>query len=190
MTNTVQALMHYLTRTMKAIDKFLTSVTFTPAVVGYLREGDRVGLGIRKKVSSGLGENLVAGIGGKVGDSLEIQNETPDAAMDREASEEIGVKVLEKQEMGRVRFIFSHKPPDSPWNQDVTIYSITSWEGTPSETDSMKPMWFDRNELPWERMWKDNEYWLPKVLSGERVDAVFLFSDDNKIAEYRFEEAA
>jgi len=98
---------------MKKIDKFLTSVTFTPAVVGYLRDGGRVCLGVRKKVSSGLGENLIAGIGGKVGDSLEIQNETSDKAMDREVSEEIGVKVLEKQQMGRVRFIFSHKPPDS-----------------------------------------------------------------------------
>jgi len=173
---------------MKKIDKFLTSVTFTPAVVGYLRDGGRVCLGVRKKVSSGLGENLIAGIGGKVGDSLEIQNETSGKAMDREVSEEIGVKVLEKQQMGRVRFIFSHKPPDSKWNQDVMIYSITRWEGMPSETESIKPMWFDIGEIPWERMWADNEYWLPKVLSGQRVDAIFLYSDDNKVVEYRFDE--
>ena len=168
------------------IDKFLASVIFTPAVVGYLRDGCRVCLGVRKKVSAGLGENLIAGIGGKVGDSLEIQNETSDHAMDREVSEEIGVKVLEKQRLGRVRFIFSHKPPDSKWNQDVTIYSITKWEGMPSETESIKPIWFDISEIPWERMWEDNEYWLPRVLSGQRVDAIFLFSDDNKIAGYRF----
>ena len=172
------------------IDKFLASVTFTPAVVGYLRDGDRVCLGIRKKVSSGLGENLIAGIGGKVGDSLEIRNETPASAMDREALEEIGVDILEKQEMGRVRFVFSHKPPDSKWNQDVTIYSVTKWQGMPSETESIKPVWFDLGELPWERMWADNEYWLPKVLSGQRVDAVFLYRDDNKVAEYRFNEVA
>jgi ADP-ribose pyrophosphatase YjhB (NUDIX family) len=173
---------------MEKIDEFLRSVTFTRAVVGYLRDGNRVCLGLRKKVSSGLGENLIAGIGGKVGDSLEIRNETPAHAMDREASEEIRVKVLEKQEMGRVRFIFSHKPPDSPWNQDVTIYSITKWEGTPSETESLQPMWFETSELPWERMWGDNEHWLPKVLAGQPVNAVFLFSADNEIAEYRFEE--
>jgi 8-oxo-dGTP diphosphatase len=173
---------------MKTIDEFLALVTFTPAVVGYLQDGSRVCLGIRKKVSSGLGENLIAGVGGKVGDSLEIQNETPDRAMDRETREEIGVKVLEKQEMGRVRFMFSHKPPDSPWNQEVTIYSITKWEGTPSETESIQPMWFDIGALPWERMWADNEHWLPKVLSGQQVNAVFLFGGDNEIAEYRFEE--
>ena len=173
---------------MEMIDKLLASVTFTPAVVGYLREGQKVCLGVRKKVSAGLGENLIAGIGGKVGDSLEFQNETPDHAMDREMSEEIGVKVLAKQEMGRVRFIFSHKPPDSLWNQDVTIYSITKWEGIPSETESIHPIWFDEREIPWERMWEDNQHWLPKVLAGQRVDAIFLFSDDNQIAEYRFDE--
>lgn len=173
---------------MKEIDKFLASVTFTPAVVGYLRDGDKVCLGMRKKVSSGLGENLIAGIGGKIGDAPEIQNETSDEAMDRESNEEIGVQVLEKWEMGRVRFIFSHKPPDSQWNQDVRIYSITKWQGTPSETESIKPIWFDVGDLPWERMWEDNEHWLPRVLSGQRVDAIFLFRDDNKIAEYRLEE--
>jgi len=58
----------------------------------------------------------------------------------------------------------------------------------PSETESIKPMWFDIGEIPWERMWADNEYWLPKVLSGQRVDAIFLYSGDNKVVEYRFDE--
>ena len=173
---------------MKEIDKFLTSVTFTPAVVGFLRDGDRVCLGVRKKVSSGLGENLIAGIGGKIGDTPEIQHETSGEAMDRESNEEIRVKVVEKREMGRVRFMFSHKPFDSKWNQDVKIYSITKWQGVPSETESTIPEWFDISEIPWKRMWEDNEYWLPKVLSGQQVNAIFLFSDDNKVVEYRFDE--
>ncbi len=170
------------------IDKYLASVTFTPAVVGYLRNGGQVLLGARKKVSHGLGENLIAGVGGKVGDSPEIKNETTEEAMDREAREEIKVKVLEKQDMGRVRFIFAHKPPDSKWHQDVKIYSITKWEGTPAETDSVKPSWFDIDKMPWEQMWEDNKQWLPKILSGKRVNALFLFSNDNKMAEYRFDE--
>ena len=172
---------------LNTIDRHLALVTFTPAVVGYLRDGDEVCLGVRKRVSSGLGENLLAGIGGKIGDSPEFQNETPDETMDREAREEIGVILLEKQVMGRVRFIFTHKPPDSQWNQDVRIYSITMWEGEPAETESTRPEWFNMGQIPWERMWYDNKYWLPRVLSGQSVDAVFLFSDDNKITAYRFD---
>jgi 8-oxo-dGTP diphosphatase len=173
---------------MSEIEKYLSTVTFTPAVVGYLRDGEKVLLGERKKVSSGLGQNLIAGIGGKVGDSPEIKDETPEQAMDREANEEIVVTVLEKADRGRVRFIFTHKSPDSSWNQDVRIYEITKWEGVPAETESTKPIWFEASKIPWDKMWEDNEHWLPKVLSGKQVDAVFLFSGDNKIAEYRFED--
>jgi hypothetical protein len=84
--------------------------------------------------------------------------------------------------------MFSHKDPDSKWNQDVTIYSVTKWEGTPAETGSTEPMWFDMDKIPWNRMWEDNEKWLPKVLDGEKVDAIFLFNGDNTLAEYRFEK--
>ncbi|GIW62871.1 MAG: hypothetical protein KatS3mg090_0697 [Patescibacteria group bacterium] len=38
----------------------------TLAVVGYLVKKDEVFLGIRKKVSLGLGKNLISGIGGKL----------------------------------------------------------------------------------------------------------------------------
>jgi ADP-ribose pyrophosphatase YjhB (NUDIX family) len=170
------------------IDHYLSIVTFTPAVVGYLRNGDRVCLGVRKRVSHGLGQNLIAGIGGKVGDMPETRIETPEQAMDRETSEEVQVRILEKQAMGRLRFIFAHKSPDSSWQQDVNIYAISKWEGTPTETATTRPVWFDINSIPWDRMWKDNPHWLPKVLSGEPVNATFLFSGDNKIADYRFDE--
>lgn len=169
------------------IDKHLTGVTFTPAVVGILTDGRRVCLGVRKAVSGGLGQNLIAGIGGKVGDAAEFENETPEQAMDREALEEIGVKVTEKQRMGRVRFMFSHKAPDSKWNQDVDIYVVIKWEGTPTETESTKPEWIGIGAIPWDRMWEDNQHWIPKVLAGQFVNAIFLFNEDNKIAEYRFD---
>ncbi len=172
------------------IDKYLKQTKFTPAVVGYLRDGERVLLGERLKVSLGLGQNLIAGIGGKVGDSEEIKNETPEQAMDREAFEEVGVKVLEKTEKGRVRFIFKHKEPDSKWNQEVRIFEITKWEGEPVETESTKPLWFEKDRIPWEKMWADNQKWLPLVLAGKRVEGVFLFSGDNEMMEYRLEEGA
>ncbi|HSV95113.1 MAG TPA: NUDIX domain-containing protein [Spirochaetia bacterium] len=173
---------------MTEIDRYIEQTNFTPAVVGFLREGNRVLLGERIRVSAGLGQNLIAGIGGKVGDSEETKDETLEQAMDREMFEEVGVKILEKIERGRLRFVFMHKDPNSKWNQDVKIYEITEWEGEPVETESTKPSWFDEDKIPWEKMWEDNEHWLPLVLSGKKIDAVFLFSDDNKVAEYRFDE--
>lgn len=168
---------------MTEIDKYLeTEPLLTPAVVGYLQIDGKVLLGLRKKVSFGLGENLVAGIGGKVGDTPENEGETNDDALVREIKEEIGVTIKHYKDMGRVRFLYPAKPK---WNQDVRIYIIDEWEGEPVETDAMRPTWYDQNELPESQMWEDNRIWLPKVLKGEAVDAIFMFDNDNqKVAEY------
>jgi 8-oxo-dGTP pyrophosphatase MutT (NUDIX family) len=174
---------------MKEIDKYLERTVFTPAVVGFLTDGERVCLGIRKKVSFGLGENLIAGVGGKVGDSPETKDETSYEATKREFLEEIGITVVKAKEIRKLRFIYPHKAPDTDWNQDVVVYLITSWEGDPIETQSTKPAWFDISNIPWESMWEDNKHWLPKVLSGQKVDAIFLFNENNKLSDFRFEKS-
>lgn len=163
------------------------NVVFVPAVVGYLQQQDRVLLGLRKRVSAGLGEGLVAGIGGKIGDAPELANETADAALVREFQEEVGVTPIKWENKGSVKFIF---PAKSKWNQDVTIYTITAWEGQPQETEVIKPLWFPLTELPFERMWEDNQHWVPRALAGEMIQAVFLYDLDNKLAEYTFEPSA
>jgi len=161
--------------------KSLSDIVFTPAVVCYLTDGSKVLLGLRKRVSFGLGENLISGIGGKVGDKPEYRNETPLEALRREVLEEIGVTIGNTTERGKVRFIFPHKPK---WNQEVTVYVVETWVGDPFETEDIKPMWFDADALPKDRMWDDNSYWIPAVLSGECVDGVFLFDENNKVKEY------
>lgn len=154
-------------------------VNFVPAVVGFLIKDDEVLLGLRKKVSLGLGENLIAGIGGKL-----EKDETDRQAFKREVEEEIKVKIKSIKRMGQVRFLYPHKPK---WQQEVTIYLVDAWDGEPQETEAMKPLWFKRNELPTKRMWKDNLYWLPKILVGERVNGTFLYDTNDKIVEYILE---
>lgn len=167
---------------MKEIERYLQlNITYTSAVVCYLKQNDEVLLGLRKKVSLGLGENLIAGIGGKVGDNPEIKDETFSEALIRECREEIGIKITSFEEMGKVRFIFPHKPK---WNQVVKVYVVSKWEGIPQETEAIKPLWYKIDELPKEQMWDDNSYWVPKVLSGEKINIVFLYGEDNKVKEY------
>lgn len=169
----------------KLQDYLQSDITMTPAVVCYLIRGNKVLLGLRKKVSSGLGQNLISGIGGKVGDLPEIAGETADEALAREVLEEIGVKVTKFRRVGRVRFLFPCKPK---WNQDVVAYIVEEWEGEPRETEAIEPMWFELGSLPAGQMWDDNKYWVPRVLAGECVDVSFLYDDSNsKVAEYKFE---
>jgi len=148
---------------------------YTEAVVGFLLREDEVLLGLRKKVSNDLGKNNYAGIGGKL-----EQGEDLDGCLRREIEEEIGVQATEYRSTGNVRFINPHNPK---WNMRVEIYVITDWEGEPIETEVIKPVWFSREDIPYANMFRDNQFWLPKVLEGQRVEGVFLFGEDHEVEE-------
>jgi 8-oxo-dGTP diphosphatase len=170
-----------LTLTMKQTikDYLKTNPILTYAVVCFLLKGDEILLGVREKVSQGLGQDLIAGIGGK-----REGDETDDQTLLREVEEEIGVKLGKYEYKGRVKFYFPHKPK---WNQDVAVYIATEWIGEPhkvipndSESGIIDPKWFKLDAIPYDKMWEDNERWLPQILKGEDVSMEFLF-DENVI---------
>lgn len=154
-----------------------TNPNLTKAVVCYFVKGDKILLGLRKKVSLGLGENLISGIGGKVGDIEGLENETFEEALHREVMEEVGVKIKKFQQVGEITFLFPNKPK---WNQFVIAYIVSDWEGDFVETESIKPIEFNINEIPYSKMWADNKYWLPTVLDGKSIIAKFLYDEENK----------
>lgn len=148
---------------------------YTEAVVGFMLRGDKVLLGLRKKVSDDLGQDNYAGIGGKL-----ESGEDADSCLVREIEEEIGVRVTEYKAAGNVRFI---NPHNVKWNMRVEIYIVTDWEGEPVETEVIKSVWFSRTDIPYENMFRDNKFWLPKVLEGQSVEGVFLFGEDHGVEE-------
>ncbi len=154
-----------------------TQSNLTLAVVGFLFDGEDVILGLRKKVSFGLGENLISGIGGKVGDIKGLENESLEDALIREFKEEVKVVPKEFKEIGKIKFIFPKKPK---WNQLVHAYLITQCEGEPQETEVIKPLSFKVDKLPFSRMWDDNKFWVPSLLEGRAFNAEFTYSDNNK----------
>jgi len=32
------------------------------------------------------------------------------------------------------------------------------------ETEEMKPEWFSIDEIPYDKMWDDDSYWMPRIL--------------------------
>lgn len=125
-----------------------------------------------KKIGFGAGK--YNGPGGKV-----EAGETVATAAIRELEEETGIKICKKdlQQMGHLTFLFPAKPS---WNQVVHVFVVTTWEGTPTESTEMKPVWFKVDDIPFERMWKDGAHWLPRILAGERIRARFTFGEDNE----------
>jgi 8-oxo-dGTP diphosphatase len=122
----------------------------------------------------GFGAGKIAGIGGKV-----EPGETIGAAACRELYEEIGVTV-EEQDLhprGSVAFRFPNRPS---WDQVVYIFVVNRWRGEPQESDEMRPCWHPVDAAPFDRMWDDNRYWLPRILAGEVLTAQFTFAADNE----------
>ena len=47
----------------------------------------------------------------------------------------------------------------------------------------MKPAWFQYVAIPYEKMWADDAYWLPRALSGEKLRGKVWFEKDGKSIE-------
>jgi len=154
---------------------YLASLTepLSERTLGFLFESDgsRMLLGRKKK---GFGEDYYTGIGGKI-----EKDETIEEAAVREFQEEVIVTPNGLREVGELTFLFLERPQS--WNQRVYVFRTNSWEGTPTETEEIKPYWFDVDDLPYSVMWDDAKAWMPYMLEGWRLKGEFLFDRELKV---------
>jgi mutator protein MutT len=144
----------------------------------FLRDGERILLAMKKR---GFGEGRWNGVGGKVetGESIE-------QAMVRETEEEIGVTPLEYEKVADIRFDEYFK--GEPTLMHVHVFMSRRWTGEPIESEEMAPRWFLPDELPYDDMWSDDEYWLPKVLEGKKISADFKLDQSDVIISHTINE--
>ena len=103
-----------------------------------------------------------------------------DAAI-RELQEESGLIGIRLENVGELSFHFPHK---SDWNQIVHLFVVHEYSGRLEESEEMKPFWFSVDLIPFEKMWDDDQYWLPAILEGKKIRGRFTFKEDNKTIEY------
>lgn len=150
------------------------------ATLCFLLDGSpptRLLLGRKKR---GFGHGKLNGFGGKV-----RPGETPVRTIVRE---EAGVIVSPDtlRSAGSVTFTFPFKPA---FDHHVHVFVASAWEGEVRESAEMAPAWFPIDEIPYDRMWDDDHYWLPLVLAGKRIRAEFSFAADNEtVASWAIEE--
>lgn len=148
---------------------------FKETVVCYMISDNQVLLGERKSSETGLGIGKFVGIGGHV-----EENETYEDTLKREIKEEVGVALTSWEFMGVIEWLY---PSGIRPNMRSMVYVGHEWVGAPIETQSIKPQWFDKDNLPLDNMFHDNRYSVPRILNGEKLYAVFTYDDEGKITQ-------
>lgn len=141
-----------------------------------LRRGDEILLAMRKR---GFGEGKWNGVGGKI-----EKDETIEQALVRECREEIGVIPMNYWQVAEHDFI-QDAETDKPWHMYIYVYLCDEWERDPEETEEMAPQWFKIEDIPYSEMWEDDAYWLPQVLSGDKVTGMFTFDKGDNLISHR-----
>ncbi|KAJ7484623.1 NUDIX hydrolase domain-like protein [Mycena latifolia] len=119
----------------------------------FLIQGDKLLLGYKKR---GLGIHKYNGFGGKV-----EPNESTLNAAKRELQEEAGI-TAPLEHAGTLLFVV----PGSKWAH-IDIFRTEEYSGTITESDEMRPEWFNTNQIPFDNMWDTDRYWLPLLLAKQ-----------------------
>lgn len=125
----------------------------------------------------GFGQGHWNGAGGKPESGEDIV-----ATARRECQEEIGVIPGDLKLVAILNFYAQGSPGN---NQQAHVYFCHEWQGEPRETEEMRPQWFNLKDIPYDSMWADDKYWLPLVLSGQKIAADFYFDEKNKVIKHQ-----
>ena len=123
----------------------------------------------RKK--RGFGEGKFNGVGGKI-----KEDESPYDAAIRECQEEVGVTPLNIRKYGEIEFIEPYKGERE--NVIFHLYLTDEYDGELKASDEMEPHWFSLNNIPYDKMFADDSYWLPYILDDKKIKAYFEFDDN------------
>ena len=141
------------------------------AVLCFIRDKKRKQvLLIHKK--TGLGAGLINAPGGRI-----EPGETPEQAAAREVLEEVGLKVGDLSPSGDLYFQFTNGHSIRGY-----VFQTDVWSGTPVETVEADPFWCSEDEIPYDRMWTDDSWWLPHMLAHRPFEGRFIFNDEKMIS--------
>lgn len=132
------------------------------ATLVFLRRENEILLTMKKR---GFGKGKWNGPGGKV------EGETIEDGAKREVKEEINVDIID---MDKVAYLTFYDSGEKLWS--VHVYICWNFEGIPIEGEEVNPSWFSIDEIPYDKMWEDDQYWLPKILNKEKITGNFYFS--------------
>lgn len=130
------------------------------------------------KKKRGFGAGWWNGFGGKLKAGEDVT-----ACVKRELYEESGLRARKFIQVGDLDFQLA---PDG-FRPHVHVFRVLTYDGTPRETEEMKPHWHSLAQIPYEHMWPSDRVWLPIVLAGGSVRGEFHFTEDHQISYQHLE---
>lgn len=152
------------------MQKFQRPVSITTLCLLY--KYPHILLGNKKR---GFGAGRWNGYGGKL-----EENETLEENIVRELKEECGITPTKFRKRAVMSFDFKDHTPLN----EVHVFEISEFEGSPVETEEMIPKWFHIDKLPWDQMWPDDKHWYPLFLAGKNFKGTFFFKDYDTIIRH------
>jgi len=140
--------------------------------IAIIYQHPRVLLGMKKKK---FGEGKYNGFGGGI-----EKGESPEDAIKREAMEEARIEIINPKREGKILFKFDSDEQDHL----IYFFKIEKFIGIPKESDEMAPKWFNVNDIPYEKMWDDSQYWFPRLLNEERFKGIFYYDRHFRVRKY------
>ena len=138
------------------------------ATLLYVVRGGEILL-IHKK--RGIGAGKLNGAGGKVD-----PGESALQAAVREFREELRAHPVAPRKLGEVGF----EVVDGE-SIRIHVFRADALEGEPVETDEAVPVWTPVDDIPYDRMWADDRYWLPHLLENRPFEAFARFEGDRML---------
>ncbi|NLL25241.1 MAG: 8-oxo-dGTP diphosphatase [Spirochaetales bacterium] len=137
-------------------------------VITYLFDDDRVLLIDKKR---GLGRGLVNAPGGHI-----EEDETAMEAAIREFKEETRLDISDLEMVGVLNFQFRDGLAEKAY-----VFFTRTYTGELAETDEARSFWVPISEIPYDRMWEDDLYWLPPALEGKHFEGFFIFDGQTMV---------
>ena len=140
------------------------------ATLCFIRQAGQLLL-IHKK--RGLGAGKINGPGGRLD-----PGESPRQCAVRECQEELAITPLEPVERGLLEFQFA-----DGYRLRCHVFEAAGFSGTPVESEEAVPLWVPETDVPYDRMWADDQHWLPILLtSRDSFLGRFVFDEDRMMS--------